>query len=154
MKLKLIPHTEEEREQFLELSNQDYIASLMKAFDFDRTKAEADAKLSFDRAFTPKEGIENVFLSIVMEEQNTVIGGLWLSLNHVKAKAYLYQIILYKEYRGKGNGKKAMSLLDTYCKKKGMKAIGLNVFGFNTIARGLYGDIGYEVVQSMMRKEL
>jgi len=154
MKVKLFPQTQKEQEQFLQLSSQDFKESLIKAFDMNEEAAEKDAKQTFKKVFEPKEGITHTFLSIFDKKQNTNVGGLWFTLNSKKSKAYLYQIIIYEQYRGQGYGKLSMPLLHNYCKEKGMKKITLSVFGFNKAAYRLYKGTGYDVLQSVMEKTL
>ena len=56
--------------------------------------------------------------------------------------------------RGRGFGRQAMQLAETAAKEQGAKTLGLNVFGFNRIARGLYESLGYETMAVQMRKAL
>lgn len=154
MNLKLIPKTKEEQKQFLDQSKLDFNEALIKALDLDTETAKARTQQSFERAFQPKDGVTQVFVSIFNHELGQSVGGLWFTLDSIKSTAYLYQILIDSSYRGKGYGKLAMSLLEDYCKEYGMKQISLNVFGYNTPARHLYQGIGYEDVQCRMRKNL
>lgn len=154
MKVKLIPKSKEEQDHFLEISKQDYIGALMKAADLDSASAEISAKKSFERSFKEEDGVKHLFFSVFDDEQNKTVGGLWFTLNHLKSRAFLFQILIYDQFQGKGYGKRAMSLLHSYCKEQGMNEVSLSVFGFNKIALGLYENQGYDVKQSIMRKRL
>ena len=47
-----------------------------------------------------------------------------------------------------------MQLAEDYARSQGARTLGLNVFGFNHGARGLYESLGYEVVATKMKKSL
>jgi ribosomal protein S18 acetylase RimI-like enzyme len=47
-----------------------------------------------------------------------------------------------------------MLAAEAVCREEGWTAIGLNVFGPNTRARGLYDSLGYEAVSTSMTKPL
>ena len=47
-----------------------------------------------------------------------------------------------------------MLLAEDQVKTMGGRELGLNVFGFNTVARGLYESLGYETVAIRMSKRL
>jgi ribosomal protein S18 acetylase RimI-like enzyme len=47
-----------------------------------------------------------------------------------------------------------MLLAEEQAHGAGATEIGLNVFGYNAVARGLYESLGYETTSLQMRKEL
>lgn len=47
-----------------------------------------------------------------------------------------------------------MRFSEDYARSQGAETLGLNVFGFNTTARGLYESLGYETTSVKMRKQL
>lgn len=63
-------------------------------------------------------------------------------------------IVVDAEHRGNGFGRQAMILAEGYARSQGAETLGLNVFGFNTAARGLYESLGYETTSIKMRKTL
>ena len=56
--------------------------------------------------------------------------------------------------RGKGYGRALLRLAERETTRRGVGAIGLNVFGPNTVARNLYESAGYETVSLQMHKQL
>lgn len=84
------------------------------------------------------------------------VGTLWMGIRgaHDNRKAFIYDIVLDEDTRGKGYGKKAMLLLEDEVKKHGLRHIGLHVFGHNKIARSLYETLGYEITNLNMEKIL
>jgi ribosomal protein S18 acetylase RimI-like enzyme len=47
-----------------------------------------------------------------------------------------------------------MEAVETYVRKHGGNSVGLNVFGFNTVARSLYESLGYITQNIGMKKNL
>lgn len=69
-------------------------------------------------------------------------------------KGSIYDITIWEEHRSKGYGKKAMQEIEAFAKDKGIKSIGLHVFGHNKKARDLYEKVGYRETNSKMEKTL
>jgi GNAT superfamily N-acetyltransferase len=57
-------------------------------------------------------------------------------------------------HQGKGYGRALLQAAEQQAARHGSKAIGLNVFGTNTVARRLYESSGYQITSMNMRKEL
>ncbi|HEY2127852.1 MAG TPA: hypothetical protein VGH77_11780 [Streptosporangiaceae bacterium] len=49
---------------------------------------------------------------------------------------------------------RSMLLAETEARARGMRSLGLNVHGSNTIARSLYASLGYHVTTQQMKKTL
>lgn len=83
-------------------------------------------------------------------------GTLWFGVRGSldNRKAFIFDIVLAPETRGKGYGKKAMLLLEDEVKKLGLKHIGLHVFGHNLVARNLYESLGYGITNLNLEKVL
>ena len=56
--------------------------------------------------------------------------------------------------RGKGYGKAMMLAAERELVQRGVTKLGLNVFGSNKTAIGLYERLGYEVISQQMTKPL
>ena len=85
--------------------------------------------------------------------QSTTVGYLWISQADEKADAWwVSDIEIHEEQRGKGYGRAAMQLAEDAAAEQGAATLGLNVFGYNTVARELYESLGYETVSTQMRK--
>lgn len=70
------------------------------------------------------------------------------------ASWWVWDIVVDPGHRGKGFGRQAMNLAEEYARAHGARTLGLNVFGFNQSARGLYESLGYETTSIKMRKSL
>ena len=90
----------------------------------------------------------------IMKSEET-IGSIWFEIRQRGAKeAYLWDIIIDENYRGKGYGRDTMARLEEFVKKEGAERISLNVFGSNAIARNLYVKMGYQDAAITMMKYL
>ena len=99
---------------------------------------------------TPDHSIFELFVD------SNYLGYLWVYADVTSAvhSAYIYDIEIVAEQRGKGFGKQTMLALEAWCKERNLKRIGLNVFAFNEAAIELYRGLGYQTTNFKMQKEL
>jgi len=97
---------------------------------------------------TPNHHLFNV------QRGEKVIGFVWLKIEEEKKSAFLYEIYIFEEYRGKGYGTKTMNLIEVMLVQKEIVYFKLHVFGSNTGARKLYEELGFEVAGINMLKPL
>jgi ribosomal protein S18 acetylase RimI-like enzyme len=92
----------------------------------------------------------------IKENKTNWVGIIWFGVRGAadNRKAFIYDIVLNDNARGKGYGKKAMELLESEVKKLGLRHIGLHVFGHNLVARNLYEKMGYEITNLNLEKVL
>ena len=80
---------------------------------------------------------------------------VWVALDRGRpGEAWIYDIEVNPEHRGKGYGRALLLVAEQEAARHGSTAIGLNVFGTNTVARSLYESAGYRITALNMRKEL
>ena len=80
------------------------------------------------------------------------IGFVWLKVEEEKKSAFLYEIYIFEEFRGKGFGTAAMKCVEDFLQQKEIYYFKLHVFGNNTGARKLYEELGFEVAGVNMLK--
>jgi ribosomal protein S18 acetylase RimI-like enzyme len=103
------------------------------------------------------ENTEQALVLTALNETGISIGYLWIGLQRrggAPGEAWIYDIELYEEFRGKGYGRALLLLAEQEVRKHGVKKLGLNVFGNNQVARNLYESAGYEITSMQMAKEL
>jgi ribosomal protein S18 acetylase RimI-like enzyme len=85
-----------------------------------------------------------------------VVGSLWIGPypDDRADDVWVWSVALDEEHRGRGLGRAAMLLAEEEARRRGAAEIGLNVFGFNDVALGLYRSLGYETTSVQMRKIL
>ena len=95
----------------------------------------------------------DIFIGTVNGEE---IGFLWLFTNpELKLpETFIFDIEVSAEHQGKGYGRGLLEAGERWCVERGVTAIKLHVFGFNTTAIKLYETSGYEVTNLNMTKRL
>lgn len=83
------------------------------------------------------------------------VGVLWIGPStDGDGRAWVYDVLVDRPRRGEGWGRALMQEAERLAREDGYAELDLNVFGFNTVARGLYESLGYEPVSIQMRKAL
>ncbi|MCU1415754.1 MAG: hypothetical protein JWN80_3094 [Microbacteriaceae bacterium] len=103
------------------------------------------------------EGLSTPGTHIVIGEDTAGgrIGILWVGPNpDGVGPAWIYDIEVVAPRRGEGWGRALMAEADRLAREDGHSEIGLNVFGSNAVARGLYESLGYAATSIQMRKPL
>ncbi len=116
-----------------------------------REKAEADmARILPEGLATPGHWV------FVLELDGTPVGRLWLAERETDGRKvmFIYDIQVHEEHRGRGFGRAAMELAEAEARARGIGRLELNVFGGNTVARGLYLSMGYVERAVLMAKDL
>lgn len=102
-------------------------------------------------------GVETpgTWLCVVINGDGRDVGTIWAGPHpHRPSAAYVYDVEIDEELRGRGYGRAAMLAVERIVRDAGFSQIGLSVFGFNEVASRLYDAIGYRVVASEMTKSL
>ncbi|MFE4516264.1 GNAT family N-acetyltransferase [Kitasatospora sp. NPDC056783] len=92
----------------------------------------------------------------VVDDAGVAVGYLWIGpdASDDAGAWWVWDIAIDADRRGRGLGRAAMLLGEEYARGQGAQTLGLNVFGFNPGARGLYESLGYETTSVKMRKRL
>jgi ribosomal protein S18 acetylase RimI-like enzyme len=82
-------------------------------------------------------------------------GWLWLGPHPHRADGvFVYDIEVDEAFQGRGLGRATMIAAEELAREAGLRHIGLNVFGWNSRAEGLYRSLGYGVDWTNMSKPL
>jgi ribosomal protein S18 acetylase RimI-like enzyme len=133
-----------------------FVSEVMVSRGVSREEAEEHARRSYESLLPGGQiNAPNQHLYKLMFE-GTRVGHMYFSINVEKPlpDAFLWDIAISDAQRGKGFGKQAMQLLEAQARKLGASVIRLNVFGHNTVARGLYASLGYEPASMQLFKEI
>ena len=155
--IQLVPMTQTEFEKFLARAIEDYAQEHVAAGNWHpdeavRLSREEHEKLLPNGLASP----DQYLYSIYNTDTESNVGILWFAdqKQGLKRYAFIYNIELALDQRGKGYGKQAMLAVEEKVKALGLDSIGLHVFGHNQVARALYENIGYEVTNVLMTKKL
>jgi ribosomal protein S18 acetylase RimI-like enzyme len=148
--------TPEEFDHFAIESKSRYIDEKMKANNLTQDEANKIADADFARILPDGYQSKDNFLYNLMDQENNNVGYLWYCIRGStnNKKAFIADIMIREKFRGKGYGREAMLLLETDVKSRGLKHIGLHVFGFNEVAIKLYQSMGYQTTDLVMEKYL
>lgn len=153
MTISLQPMPTERLATWLDRTAASYIESRMQAGD-SREQAVANSDASFARTFPLGQPAPDQHPFDVVADGD-VVGVLWIGVIDPASKGWwVYDIEIDEAHRGKGYGRSAMQLAETTAAELGAATLGLNVFGYNTVARGLYESLGYTTTSVQMKKPL
>lgn len=116
-----------------------------------RHTADALARFFPDRR--PAQG-QHLFTAEVAGE---VVGSLWLAeqaRDGPDGQGWVYDIEIDPAYRGRGYGRALMEVAERQAREFGCSSLGLNVFGGNEAAIGMYEALGYRTTSQQMSKRL
>ena len=114
---------------------------------------QAAAKVERDVSAVLPDGLATPETWIwAVEEDARVVGTLFVGLRD--GGAWLYDITIAEGERGKGYGRAALTALEDELRALGYDSVGLNVWGDNAVARGLYRSLGWDEESVHMRKAL
>ncbi|WP_339327885.1 GNAT family N-acetyltransferase [Listeria seeligeri] len=152
--LHLQKMTSADLQDFLSFAIKDYANDKIEAGTWNEEEAltkskESFSKLLYDGITTPNEHLYSIFTS-------EKIGYLWFHTDETATKksAFIYDFIIFEEFRGQGFGTKSLAALDILAKEMQINKIELHVFAHNQTAIGLYNKVGFENTDITMAKYL
>ena len=153
--LQLRPLREDEYPAWCAVELDEYARDISEngdtPLDAARRKAATDmVEILPDGLATPNHWI------YVLEVDGAPAGRLWLAEREIDGRRamFIFDIHLDEAFRGRGFGRAAMLLAEREALTRGIHRIELNVFGANTVARGLYRSLGYVERSVRMAKDL
>ena len=86
------------------------------------------------------------------EASGTSVGAVWINLRNKanKPEAYVYDLVINADQRGKGYGRATMLAAIERARELGADSVGLHVFGHNAVARELYTSLGFVETNVLM----
>ncbi|HEX4089149.1 MAG TPA: GNAT family N-acetyltransferase [Trebonia sp.] len=154
--LTLRPMTRAEWDEWIPRQMAGYAEHIAASGEMSEADAWEKAKSDTARSFHAGFGTPGQLVFQVMAGDD-VVGAIWIGVPGPSADrqmAWVYTIEVDPAYRGRDYGRAAMILAEDEARSHGMTSLGLNVHGQNTVARGLYDSLGYEVMALQMKKPL
>jgi RimJ/RimL family protein N-acetyltransferase len=147
--------TSEEFEVYREKLIETYTQDNIKSGKYD---AETALENSRKEVYTilqnglHTEGHE--LLRIVDRSNGEKVGYLWINdlRSKRRSKVFIYDLIIFEEFRGKGYGKASLNALEQFVRELGVMSISLHVFAHNEVALALYKSLGYTITNINMTK--
>lgn len=152
---KLVPMTQAEYDVYIERLITDYAADNVRAGYWSEEEALERSRKQTESLLP--QGLQTVNHHLyTLYDGDVAVGMIWLraELDRPIKSGFIFDVEVKEEFRGKGYGKQAMSLIEEKARELGIKRMGLHVFGYNQVARNLYEGIGYTVSSLNMLKDL
>jgi ribosomal protein S18 acetylase RimI-like enzyme len=132
-----------------------YAEDLAQATGVGVESARERARNQFSELLPDGSASERTWLLRVLDDSDVDVGVLWIGPHPEQGgTAFVYDIEIAEQYRGRGLGTAAMTAAEGLAAQAGFAQISLNVFGFNDTARRVYDSLGYRVVSTVMSKSL
>ncbi|MGW2819148.1 GNAT family N-acetyltransferase [Streptomyces sp. NPDC001415] len=92
---------------------------------------------------------------LVLEDRGSPVGSIWVARRSAPREgAYVYDVGVAEEHRGRGHGRSLMLLAERVALADGTDTLGLHVFADNTPALRLYESLAYRVTSYNLYKHL
>jgi ribosomal protein S18 acetylase RimI-like enzyme len=146
--------TRAEFEAYRRRSVSAYAAEHVRAGDWSPGQPQELAEKETDELL--RDGVETPgMVLLVGESAGEVVGIVWVgTAPRQRPGWWIYDIEVVVDKRGQGHGRARLDAAELQVKSRGGDSVGLNVFGGNDAARGLYESAGYEITSAVMRKGL
>jgi ribosomal protein S18 acetylase RimI-like enzyme len=154
MAVTLQPMAPEDIAPWLEQSKADHIADRVDTGEDPETARHSTNAMS-ETLFPGGMPAEGQFVFLVTEDAIPV-GSVWLGAGRDSPPNvwFLWSIEIDVAARGHGFGRQAVRLAEDFARKRGATRLELNVFGNNSVARGVYEALGYRISTVQMSKVL
>ncbi|WP_432900491.1 GNAT family N-acetyltransferase [Micromonospora matsumotoense] len=153
--LRLEPMTDEQYLRYRERAEEDYAQNIAASGAMPLPEAQEKARQQYQELLPDGLATEGHRLWTAYDDADEV-GMLWLHLEQKSdgLHAFGYDFEVREELRRQGYGRAIIEAAERLCREWGVVAIGLSVFGFNSGARALYEQMGFEVTAIRMAKRL
>jgi ribosomal protein S18 acetylase RimI-like enzyme len=149
--IALRPLREDEYQAWDAAHRREYLHGLVESAGMAPEAAAAKVQRDVDAVFPDGLATADRWIWVV-EDDGRRVGTLFLGLHD--GQAWLYDITIDEPERGKGYGRAAMLALEDAARGLGFDSVGLNVWGGNEVARGLYRSLGWREDSVHMSKRL
>jgi ribosomal protein S18 acetylase RimI-like enzyme len=154
MAVTLQPMSPEDIGPWLEQSKADHIADRVDTGEDAETARRMTNAVS-ERVFPGGVPADGQYVFVVTED-GLPVGSVWIGAGQdgLPDVWWLWSIEIDVAARGHGLGRQAVRLAEDFARKGGATKLDLNVFGNNSVARGLYESLGYRILTIQMSKLL
>ncbi|MNW26025.1 putative N-acetyltransferase YycN [compost metagenome] len=149
-----------EYERFIQRLIRDFAADKVQAGTWTEEEAPQLAEDSLHKYLPQGLDTPDAYLYVItLREQQAdeqSIGIIWFNITDTPmgTEAFILEFWIEDAYQGQGYAKQTLLALDEEARRRGIRKIGLHVFGHNTRAFELYKKMGYVVTDIQMSKEL
>ncbi len=154
MTLRFRPATVAEYLAYRQVTTLDYSEQMTEhagmTLEIATSKAESDLA-----ELLPASGLLATHRLTVAEEHGERVGIIWVGPSRGEGGGpWVYFVSVEERHRGRGFGRDLMLEAERAARADGGATLGLNVFGGNAAAIGLYQSLGYHIEAQQMSKTL
>lgn len=155
--MRLRPMTDEEFATYRAGAERAYALEMAASGQLDLAAAEKRSALEYAELLP--DGLDSARMHLWTAEAGDPaepVGLGWIELRERSSgvTAWVYDVAVDAEQRGRGLGRALMEALHDAARDLGATSISLNVFGHNTTAIHLYESLHYAVTAQQMKREL
>ena|SRR5205085_5048057 len=155
--MRLIPMREDEFRIWLDNAIHEYADEKVRAGNWTPDDALEQSKQTYRELLPEGLSSKHQYLFSIQDDaiaQN--VGMIWFALSDhgTRPSAFIYDFLIFEQFRRHGYGTQALRELEGEVKHLGLDTISLHVFGHNLPARALYEKMGYVVTNINMSKPL
>jgi ribosomal protein S18 acetylase RimI-like enzyme len=146
--MQLDPMTQGEFDEYLSTAVDEYVRTTARAVSRPVEDVEERARKDFEELLP--RGLESANQHLFTARLATAgapVGMVWIGMTERPSgwSAYIYDISVRADSRGQGIGRKLLEAVEAKSLELGASRIGLNVWGYNTVARSLYESSGFQL---------
>ena len=157
MPVRLRPLRDDEFDAWVEHGKAEYARDMIENAGAPPAQAREKAESDWQTLLPQRVETPDQFIYAVEDESGARVGSVWFARRETQfegAVAFVYEIEIDEQLRGRGFGREAMLLLEDEARARGLARMSLNVFGGNEVARNLYRSLGYAESAVWMAKQL
>lgn len=147
--------TKSDFDHYISIAVNSYAIEKVKAGAWTEGEAYKLSEETFNKLLPNDIETERQYLySIFDNDKNIKVGYLWLGVNEslIGKTAFIFDFLIFEEFRGKGYGTQSMIALDDEAKKQEISKVSLHVFAHNKVAISLYEKSGFKNTDINMSK--
>lgn len=153
--IALTPMTDADYRTYIERAVSIYAQERIEVGNWTETEALERSQQEFEKLLPQRNHTEANFLFTLVNETGQKVGYLWYNIDSQRSDfAFIYDFEIYEQFRRQGYATQALRALEAHAKPRGVKKLGLHVFGHNTAARELYKKAGFLETNVNMAKEI
>ncbi|NLG52183.1 MAG: GNAT family N-acetyltransferase [Chloroflexi bacterium] len=154
--VRLVPMDDGDWRDYLEFAVGNYAEEKVRAGNWPADQALQLSRQAFQSLLPSGRATRDQHFYTILDDEGNKAGYVWLGVLREgdEPSAYLYDFLVFEQYRRRGIGTAALQAAEAKAREMGLKKMGLHVFGHNLAARGLYEKLGYVPVNINMEKSL
>ncbi|MEI5988557.1 GNAT family N-acetyltransferase [Enterococcus crotali] len=157
MTIRLEKMSKTDYKNYLSFAIKDYAQDKITAGTWNEKEAIQLATESFNELLPEGTDTKNDFLYSIKEDSfDKNVGYLWVHLNKTPydSKLFIYDFIVFEEFRNVGYGKQTIACLAEKAKEMNVSQIDLHVFAHNKGAIHLYEQTGFIATDISMTRQI